>query len=259
MCRLLRCGAAYLPEFPYFCWPQMLSAKHSMMGTFLQSVTVGAQDTAGQGKEVVEVTVFDLMVQGGLWLIPLAILLIVAIYIFINRYQAIKKVNQDPSDFLNQVQEHVRHGDLERARTLCQSRDDPYARMVDKGISRLGSPLADITASIENEGKLEVQRMERNVSYLATIAGASPMLGFLGTVSGLILAFMEISHYEGNVNPSLLADGIYQAMITTAAGLIVGIPAYVGYNVLTNMVQSVIFKMEVTTTEFIDLLQEPAK
>ena len=160
---------------------------------------------------------------------------------------------------MNQVKTYVRGGSLDKAVSLCEATNTPFARMVLKGINRLGQPLSEITASIENEAKLEVYRMEKKLSILATVSGAAPMIGFLGTVTGMITAFMQIATLEGNVSPSDLAGGIYEAMLTTAAGLIVGIPAYVGYNVLTNMISEVIFKMELTTTQFIDLLQEPAR
>ena len=242
--------------------PLHFNQDHAQMSLFLQSVVVGG-DTAAvaaeASNEIVEVTLFDLVAYGGWWMIPLVILLVLAIYIFIERYQLIRKVNRDPSDLFNQVQASVRAGDIQGAITACQSRNTAFARMLEKGLQRLGNPLPDITAAIENEGKLEVSRLEKRTALLATIAGAAPMIGFLGTVSGMILAFMKIAELQGNVNPSALAEGIYQAMITTAVGLIVGIPAYFGYNILTSLISSVIYKMEVTTTEFIDLLQEPAK
>jgi len=231
---------------------------------FLQSVSVGgaADSTAAAASPAakqVTISLLDLTLMGGWFMIPIVALLVWCIYLFFERYQTIRKSNSNPEAFLRQVRELVRAGDLDRAMMLCTSTNTPFARMVAKGISRLGSPLADIAASIENEGKIEIQRLEKRLAYLATIAGAAPMLGFLGTVTGMISAFMKIAQLQGNVNPAALAGGIYEAMITTAAGLIVGIPAYIGYNVLTNMLNSVISKMEITTTEFIDVLQEPAR
>jgi biopolymer transport protein ExbB len=135
----------------------------------------------------------------------------------------------------------------------------PFARMVGKGISRLGSPLPDIAAAIQNQGNLEILQLEKNIPYLATISALSPMLGFLGTVTGLIQAFMKIAHLQGNVNPAVLADGIYEAMITTAAGLIVAIPMHFAYNVLVNRIQSFILKMEAVSMGFLDVLQEPVR
>jgi biopolymer transport protein ExbB len=228
---------------------------------FLQSVAVGAADSTSVGQPVPEVTVtvLDLAVKGGWFMIPLVLLLAIAIYIFVERYQVIKKANQDPTAFLGQIREMVRSGDLTRAQAMAEGQNTVTGRMIAKGISRLGMPLADIRTSIENVGNLEVQRLEKRLTMLATISGAAPMVGFLGTVQGLIASFITIASLEGNVNPSVMADGIYTAMVTTAGGLIVGIPAYVGYNVLTSMLNSVIFKLELTSTEFVDLLQEPAR
>lgn len=225
---------------------------------FLLQIDPEVADTlAGDMPPELEVTLFDLIIKGGWAMIPITLLLAVAIYIFVERYLTIKKSTQNPEPFMRQVREYVRTGDLKRAAMLCDSTNSPFARMINKGISRLGAPLSDIAASIENEAKLEINRLEKRLAILATVAGAAPMVGFLGTVTGLITAFMRISQFEGNVNPAVLADGIYQAMITTAAGLIVGIPAYVGYNLLTDMITNVIADMETTSTEFIDLLQEP--
>jgi biopolymer transport protein ExbB len=235
-----------------------------MLSLFLQStVTFGENKNASEeldkASQIIEVSLLDLLKFGGWWMIPLLLLFVIAVYIFIERYQLIQQANKNPKDLISEVEANVRAGDIERAKRACESKNTPFARMLLKGLQRLGNPLPDIAAAIENEGKLEVARLEKKVAFLATIAGAAPMLGFLGTVSGMILAFMKISYLEGNVNPSDLAEGIYQAMITTAVGLMVGIPAYVGYNLLTSMIESVIFKMESTTTGFIDLLQEPSK
>ena len=140
---------------------------------------------------------------------------------------------------------------------ICAESDSPIARMIEKGISRIGSPLKNIEVSIENVGKIEIYRLEKNLSLLATISGAAPMMGFLGTVTGMIQAFIAIAQEEGAVSPKLLSEGIYQAMVTTAVGLLVGIVAYLGYNFLVARVQKIIHKMEYTSVDFIDLLQEP--
>jgi biopolymer transport protein ExbB len=210
-----------------------------------------------EGIKEVNITLFDLILKGGWAMVPLTLLLALGIYIFVERYLIIKKSDQSPDMFMKQVRELVRSGDIKRAAMLCDSTDSPYARMIGKGLRRLGAPLPDIMASIENEGKLEINRLEKSLGLLATVAGAAPMIGFLGTVTGLIAAFMDIAQYEGNVNPSLLSGGIYEAMITTAAGLFVGIPTYVGYNYLTMKIGNLVAKMEITSTDFIDLLQEP--
>lgn len=158
---------------------------------------------------------------------------------------------------MSKIKELVQKGDINGAKILCAQYDSPVARMIEKGVSRIGSPLKNIEASIENVGKIEVFRLEKNLSVLATIAGAAPMIGFLGTVIGMVSAFIAIAQEEGSVSPKLLADGIYTAMITTVAGLIVGIIAYLAYNFLVTRVSKVVHKMEYSSIEFIDLLQEP--
>lgn len=192
-------------------------------------------------------------------MIPIGLLFILAVFIFVERYMQIQKANQDPASFMATVRSYVLAGNLEQAKTFCMTENTPFSRMILKGINRLGTPLRDIAAAIENVGALEVYRLEKRLTILATIAGAAPMLGFFGTVSGMITGFQRIAHLQGNVNPSELAGAIYTAMVTTAGGLLVGIIAYLGYNTLVSMVSSIVFKMESTSTDFIDLLQEPAK
>ncbi|MEM6629475.1 MAG: MotA/TolQ/ExbB proton channel family protein [Bacteroidota bacterium] len=202
---------------------------------------------------------FNQFIAGGWPMIPLALLLILAIFIFIERYRLIRKMDGDSEELLEKVRMLVISGKIEEAKRVCQQQDDAFSRMLHKGISRLGrASLKDIEGSIENVGKLEVYRMERRLSLLATIAGAGPMIGFLGTVLGMIKAFSAIVQGQGNAGPVELADGISQAMITTAFGLVVGILAFIFYNSLVAMVSKVIFKLELTSTSFIDLLQEPA-
>jgi biopolymer transport protein ExbB len=219
----------------------------------LQIVTdTTAVETADQS-----ISVFDLALQGGFMMVPIMILSVAAIYLFFERLMVINKANQDPGQFMNRVRESVLKGDINGAKVLCAQQDSPVARMIQKGLSRIGSPLKNIEASIENVGKLEVFKLEKNLSTIATIAGAAPMMGFLGTVIGMVEAFIAIAQEEGSVSPKLLSSGIYTAMITTVAGLIVGIIAYLAYNFLVTRVQKVIHKMEYTSIEFIDLLQEP--
>ena len=190
-------------------------------------------------------------------MIPIAVLWVLAIYLFIERILTINKANEDPNAFMGKIKELVLRGDISGAKMLCSQNNTPVARMIEKGISRIGSPLKNIEASIENVGKIEVFKLEKNLPTLATIAGAAPMMGFLGTVIGMVEAFISISQEEGSVSPKLLSSGIYTAMITTVAGLIVGIIAYLAYNYLVSRVQKVIHKMEYTSIDFIDLLQEP--
>jgi biopolymer transport protein ExbB len=221
----------------------------------LQIVT----DTVAESESIVgpSLSVIDLALQGGFMMIPIAILWVLAIYLFIERVLTINKANQDPNAFMGRVKELVLRGDINGAKMLCSQNNTPVARMIEKGISRIGSPLKTIEASIENVGKIEVFKLEKNLPTLATIAGSAPMMGFLGTVIGMVEAFIAISQEEGSVSPKLLSSGIYTAMITTVAGLIVGIIAYLAYNYLISRVQKVVHKMEYTSIDFIDLLQEP--
>ena len=203
------------------------------------------------------ISFIDLALAGGPLMIPLVICSIIAIYIFVERLRTVNKANVSSDSFMAKIKELVQKGDINGAKILCAQYDNPVARMIEKGVSRIGSPLKNIEASIENVGKIEVFRLEKNLSVLATIAGAAPMIGFLGTVIGMVSAFISIAQEEGSVSPKLLADRIYTAMITTVAGLIVGIIAYLAYNFLVTRVSKVVHKMEYSSIEFIDLLQEP--
>lgn len=211
--------------------------------------------------EVESQNLFDVIYSSG-WMgiaivLILAILLIIAVSIFIERYMTIKQAGEIDESFMNNIRANVSSGNLAAAQAMCQTTDSPVARMVEKGLQRIGKPLRDIDAAIENIGNLEVFRLEKNLSTLASIAGAAPMIGFFGTVTGMIQAFYKMAT-ENNVTPDTLAGGIYQALITTAAGLFIGILAFVGYNLLVAKVERVVYKMERTTTEFLDLLQEPS-
>jgi len=199
----------------------------------------------------------ELAMAGGPLMIPLLICSVIAVYIFVERIRTINKANVSSDAFMAKIKELVMKGDINGAKILCSQHDTPVARMIEKGVARIGSPLKNIEASIENVGKIEVFRLEKNLSVLATIAGAAPMIGFLGTVIGMVGAFMAIAQEEGSVSPKLLADGIYTAMVTTVAGLVVGIIAYLGYNYLVTRVSKVVHRMEYSSIEFIDLLQEP--
>ncbi len=187
----------------------------------------------------------------------LLILSIAAVYIFIERWLTIGQAGKVDDNFINNIRAAVAAGNINGAKGLCANTDTPVARMVEKGLNRIGRPLKDIDAAIENVGNLEVFKLEKNMSSLASIAGAAPMIGFLGTVTGMILAFYKMSS-EQNVTPDVLAGGIYQALTTTAFGLVIGIFSFVGYNLLVAKVDKVIFEMEKTTVEFMDLLQEPS-
>ncbi len=203
------------------------------------------------------ISVWQLAQQGGLLMIPIVLCSFVAVYIFVERILTINKANQSPDPFMGKIKELVLRGDIQGAKLLCTQFDSPIARMIEKGVSRIGSPLKNIEASIENVAKIELFKLEKNLSILATIAGAAPMMGFLGTVIGMVQAFIAIAQEEGSVSPKLLSSGIYTAMVTTVAGLMVGIIAYLGYNYLVTRVSKVVHKMEYSSVDFIDLLQEP--
>lgn len=206
-------------------------------------------------------SVIDLIVNGGagsiIIIAILGILLFVALYIYFERIFAIKAASKIDKNFMNQIKDHVTNGKLDAARMLCAQTDSPVARLTEKGVSRIGKPLDDINTAIENAGTLEVYKLEKNVSILATVAGAAPMIGFLGTVIGMILAFHEMASAGGQAEMGSLASGIYTAMTTTVAGLVVGIIAYIGYNHLVNRTGKVVHAMEANAVDFLDLLNEP--
>ncbi len=232
-----------------------------MTHTLLQVQTFADTSSADAPTEKT-LSIIELVTSGGtggmIIMSVLFVLSIIAVYIFIERFNAIKRANKVDGNFINHIKDHVTNGKLEAATALCQSQDTPVARMIEKGITRIGKPLKDISAAIENTGKLEVSKMEKNLATLATIAGAAPMIGFLGTVIGMILAFHDMAAAGGQINIEMLAEGIYVAMTTTVAGLAVGIIAYVGYNWLVSRVDKVVYKMEFNATEFMDLLNEPS-
>lgn len=191
-------------------------------------------------------------------MVPLLLLFVLAIYIFLERYFTIKKASAENPTVMNKIKDYIKEGDLELALDLCQRTNTPITRLVEKGLTRIGNPLREIHAAVENVGSLQIYKLEKNLATLATISGAAPMIGFLGTVTGMIRAFYNLSKAGNNIDPGMLAGGIYEAMVTTAFGLAVGIIAYVGYNYLTSMVEKLVYRMEATSVEFIDLLQEPA-
>ena len=203
-------------------------------------------------------SVIDLITSGGiggnLVMGALGLLSLFAIYILIERFSVIKKASKEEENFLKSIQNFVEAKDVEAAKTLCRNTDSPISRMIEKGVNRIDKPMTDISAAIENQGKLEVFKMENNLANLATISGAAPMIGFLGTVIGMIVAFHEMASAGGNIDVEMLSKGIYMAMTTTVAGLIVGIIAFIAYNYLVSKVDKVVFMLEAKTTEFLDLL-----
>jgi biopolymer transport protein ExbB len=222
---------------------------------------VTSEDLANELSEEKTLSVIDLIINGGaassIIVIVLFVLLFVALYIYFERTFAITAASKIDKNFMNQIRDHVMSGKLEAAKLLCAQTDSPVARLTEKGVARIGKPLDDINTAIENAGTLEVYKLEKNENILATVAGAAPMIGFLGTVIGMILAFHEMASSGGQAEMGSLASGIYTAMTTTVAGLIVGIIAYIGYNHLVNRTDKVVHKMEANAVEFLDLLNEP--
>ena len=216
-------------------------------------------DTVRVKPKIVKDGVVDMLSEmgmgGNIVMGILLILSILAIYILVERYFSLKKESKEDELFLENIKKFVEKKNISEAKQLCKNTDIPIARMIEKGLNRIDNPMTDISAAIENQGKLEIYKMDNKIVNLATIAVAAPMIGFLGTVMGMIIAFQKMAR-ETTVSPSDLAGGIYTAMITTAAGLVVGIIAYISYNYLVNKVDKVIFQLEARTTEFLDLLHK---
>ncbi len=223
----------------------------------IQADLATASDTLAQAQDGISTKFIDLAFKGGWIMIPIIALSIIAVYIFFDRYFAIKKAGKFDTGLLEKIKVYITNGKIDDAVMLCRSSTNPASRMLEKGISRIGRPLTDVSAAIENVGNLEISKLEKGLPVLASVAGGAPMLGFLGTVMGMIQAFYDMSNAGNNIDVTLLSTGIYQAMVTTVAGLIVGIIAYFAYNILVANVEKVVFKMEATTTEFMDLLNEP--
>ena len=206
----------------------------------------------------ITMSVFDLAMKGGWIMIALAVLSIIAVYIFIERYIAVTKATHYDKDFMERIREYMKDGRIDSAKALCRGNGTPISRMIEKGLSRIGRPLNDINQAIENVGNLEVSKLERGVALLSMIASAAPMLGFLGTVTGMIRAFYNMSMAGNNIDIELLSSGIYEAMVTTVGGLIVGIIVYIFYTVIVSRIQKVVYLLEAKATEFMDVLNEPA-
>jgi len=201
---------------------------------------------------------WDLAMKGGWIMIPIVLLSVISMYIFGDRYIAIQRASKIDNNLMNQIRQNIIDGKIDSALSLCRSTDKPLARMIEKGILRIGRPLNDVSAAVENVGNIEVSKLEKGLPLLASAAGGAPMLGFLGTVTGMIRAFYDMANAGNNIDITLLSSGIYEAMVTTVAGLIVGVTAYFAYNILVAKIDSVVAKMESTTTDFMDLLNEPA-
>jgi biopolymer transport protein ExbB len=236
------------------------------MFTFLQAATDTANqmiDTANNVVQAVttppeELRFIDLLFKGGWVMIPLAALAFLGLVIFVERYITIRKASRMESNLMLQIKQYIHDGRLENAIALCRNNNSPLARMLEKGLKRIGRPIKDIEAAIENNGKLEVSKLEKNINILGIIAGIAPMLGFVGTIIGVITIFHDVS-IKGAIEIGTISGGLYTKMITSATGLIIGIIAYVLYHILNMMVERIILRMETDAIEFIDLLEEPGK
>ena len=208
--------------------------------------------------QAVTMNAFDLALKGGWIMIVLLILLFLSIYVLIERTLVIKKARQEDATFMNRIKDYIHEGKVDAALGLCRKTDTPAARMVEKGISRIGRPMSDVTSAVENVGNIEIAMLEKGLPILATTAAGAPMIGFLGTVTGMVKAFMSMAGEGANVDVTTLSTGIYEALVTTVGGLVVGIIAMFAYNYLTTLIKGVINKMEMRIMEFMDILNEPA-
>ncbi|MGB4567512.1 MAG: MotA/TolQ/ExbB proton channel family protein [Dysgonamonadaceae bacterium] len=214
------------------------------------TTTVGTPETT--------INAFDLAIKGGWLMIVLFVMLLLSIYVLIERILVIRSAGKEDDSFMNRIKDYIHEGKIESALALCRKTDTPAARMVEKGITRLGRPMSDITEAIENVGNIEIAKLEKGLPILATTAAGAPMIGFLGTVTGMVKAFMSMANAGVNVDVNILSTGIYEALITTVGGLIVGIIALFAYNYLTTQIKGIVNRMEMRIMEFIDILNEPA-
>jgi biopolymer transport protein ExbB len=231
---------------------QITQATNAMTDSMSRAMNTGAEASEQS------ISLWDLAVKGGPILIPIVILSIAAVYIFFERFFTIRRFSRIDINFMNQIRDYVHHGNIESARSLCKNTNSPVARMIEKGLMRLGKPIQDIESAIENVGKLEIYKMEKNMGVLSTIAGLAPMFGFLGTIFGVIKIFYEI-HLQNSLEIGTISGGLYVKMISSAAGLLVGIIAYSGYQILLHRIDRAVNQMEINAVEFIDLLEEPVK
>jgi biopolymer transport protein ExbB len=232
--------------------------------TLLQdSLLLPKADTVAAGTSAAatadqHIQLFDLLMKGGVLMIPLGILSVIAVFVFVERYITIAKAGRMEDNFMPMIRDYITIGNIAAARSIAKNTHNPAARMIDKGLQRIGKPIENIEKSMENVGKLEIYKMEKNLTILSIIAGIAPMFGFLGTIAGMIQTFFNIS-ITSDITLGTIAGGIYVKMITSATGLIIGIVAYIGYSFLNAQIDKVINKMEGASAEFIDILQEPTK
>lgn len=224
---------------------------------FLQVDTL--QNAAAQAPVEDTLSLLELATKGGVIMIILGVLSVYAVYLFIDRFIAIRKAQREQRSFMDSIKNNIFAGKIESAIDLCKTQEGPLARMIEKGVNRIGRPLSDVDTAVENVGKQEVAKLEKGLATLATIAGGAPMLGFLGTVTGMISAFYAMANAGNNLDIGVLSSGIYEALVTTVGGLIVGIMAYFAYNILVSRITSLVAQLEAKTTEFMDILNEPVK
>lgn len=234
------------------------AAVDSVAGTDTVAVASMLTETASK-PAVQELSVWQLCLEGGWVMIPLAILAIIAIYVFVERAIVIRNAAREDTSFMQRIKAYIHEGELESAQNLCRQTNTPYARLIAKGISRIGRPMNDVLVAIENTGNIEVATLGKSLPWLATTAAGAPMIGFLGTVIGMVQAFYNLASAGSSANIDILAGGIYEALVTTVAGLIVGILALFAYNYLVARINGVMNNLECKIMEFMDLLNEPAK
>lgn len=227
----------------------------SLLTILLQTDTLTtAVDTSAKQEDI---SLWYLLIQGGILMIPLLICSVLMVYVFAERLMAINRASSFDPTFMSRIREHVTEGNLQAAKSLAKNTQGPIARMIDKGLNRIGKPIDHIEKSMENAGKLEVYQLEKNLSMLSTIAGIAPMFGFLGTIAGMIILFFNIQHQGFSIEG--IAAGIYTKMVTSAVGLIIGLLSYVAYNYLNAQINKNVNRMESAAVEFLDILHEPAK
>lgn len=223
-----------------------------------QAVFQTMQQSATAETTAVTMNAFELALKGGWLMIVLLILLLMSIYVLIERTLVINKAAKEDNSFMNRIKDYIHDGKIEAAVNLCRNTETPTSRMVEKGISRLGRPTADVMSAIENQGNIEISQLERGLPVLATAASGAPMVGFLGTVTGMVKAFMDMASAGANVDVNILSTGIYEALVTTVGGLIVGIIALFAYNFLATRIKGIVNRLEMRIMEFMDILNEPA-
>lgn len=229
-----------------------------MLGILLQITQNSMQAPTAAAPTTQTITLWEMAEKGGPILIPIGILSVIAFYIFFERYFTIKRFSRIDMNFMHQIKDHVHTGNIDAAKALCRNTNSPVSRMIEKGIMRLGKPVKEIESAIENVGKLEVYKMEKNLNILSSISGLAPMFGFLGTIFGVIKIFYQIAQ-QNSLEINTISGGLYVKMISSASGLLVGMIAYAGYHYLSHMIDRVVNKMEINAVEFIDLLEEPVK